>query len=210
MSTYFLATPLGKAKQSKIQSKIGTGSEGDDAGEKGDKTRVPHDANINHLETIEELPEELKQQVEAKFNAILKAFLQSCNKDRRVKVTQYQEPEFSKLISSTSSAPAASEVRITEPKYDEDLYPTHANYVTMMKDHKKVIDNNLLAAVNMIMARFDKLEGKTTDGNQSGVASSSKQPKFGMPLNFYENQGLYAAANKGKSAPSAFETDKAG
>jgi len=75
MSTYFLATPLGKAKQSKIQSKIGTGSKGDDAGEKGDKTRVPHDANINHLETIEELPEELKQQVEAKFNAILKAFL---------------------------------------------------------------------------------------------------------------------------------------
>ena len=31
-----------------------------------------------------------------------------------------------------------------------------------------------------------------------------------MPLNFYENQGLYAAANKGKSAPSAFETDEAG
>jgi len=114
------------------------------------------------------------------------------------------------LITSTSSAPAASEVRITEPKYDEDLYPTHANYATMMKDHKKVIDNNLLATVIMIMAHFDKLEGKTTDGNQLGVASSSKQPEFGMPLNFYENQGLYAAANKGKSAPSAFETDKAG
>jgi hypothetical protein len=86
----------------------------------------------------------------------------------------------------------------------------HANYATVMDDHKKVIDNNLLATVNMIMARFDKLEGKTTDGNQSGVASTSKQPEFGMPLNFYENQGLYAAANKGKSAPSASETDKAG
>ena len=80
----------------------------------------------------------------------------------------------------------------------------------MMEDHKKVIDNNLLATVNMIMARFDKLEGKTIDGDQSGVASASKQPKFGMPLNFYENQGLYAAANKGKSASSALETDKAG
>ena len=57
MSTYFLATPLGKAKQSKIQSKIDMGSKGDDVGEKGDKTRVPHDANINHLETVEELPE---------------------------------------------------------------------------------------------------------------------------------------------------------
>jgi hypothetical protein len=42
----------------------------------------------------------------------------------------------------------------------------------------------------MILACFDKLEEKTTDGNQSGVASTSKQPEFGMPLNFYENQGL--------------------
>ena len=67
--------PLRKAKQSRIQSKTGMGSKGDDAGEKGDKTKVPHDANINHPETVEELPEELKQQVEAKFNAILKAFL---------------------------------------------------------------------------------------------------------------------------------------
>jgi hypothetical protein len=54
----------------------------------------------------------------------------------------------------------------------------------MMDDHKKVIDNNLLTAVNMIMARFDKLEGKTTDDNPSGVDFSSKNPEFGMPLNF--------------------------
>jgi hypothetical protein len=60
------------------------------------------------------------------------------------------------------------------------------------------------------MACFDKLERKTTDGNQSGVASTSKQPEFGMPLNFHENQGLYAAANKSKSTPLALETDKAG
>ena len=67
------------------------------------------------------------------------------------------------MITSTSSAPTASEVRISEPKYDEDLYPTHANSATMMEDHKKVIDNNLLAAVNMIMAHFDNLKEKTTD-----------------------------------------------
>jgi hypothetical protein len=62
----------------------------------------------------------------------------------------------------------------------------HANYATMMDDHKKVIDNNLLTTVSMIMARFDKLEGKTTYGNASGVDSSSKHPEFGMPLNVYE------------------------
>jgi hypothetical protein len=44
----------------------------------------------------------------------------------------------------------------------------------MMDDHKKVIDNNLLTAISMIMARFDKLEGKTIDGNASGVDSFSK------------------------------------
>jgi hypothetical protein len=31
-----------------------------------------------------------------------------------------------------------------------------------------------------------------------------------MPFNFYDNQNLYTAANKGKSAPSALETDKVG
>jgi hypothetical protein len=64
----------------------------------------------------------------------------------------------------------------------------------MMDDHKKAIDNNFLVAINKIMARFDKLEGKTTDGNASGVGSFSKQPEFGMPLNFYKNQNLYAVA----------------
>jgi hypothetical protein len=185
------------------------GSNGEDI---GDRTQVPHEGNINHPMNIDELPEELKQQVEAKFNAVLKAFLQSCTKDRREKVTQFRELDFSELITSTSSALAAPKVRISEPKYDDivDPYPTHANYTTMMDDHKKVIDNNLLTAVNMIMARFDKLEGKTTDSNASGVDSSSKQPEFGMPLNFYDNQGLYVAENKGKSISLAIEVDKTG
>jgi hypothetical protein len=177
-----------------------------------DRTQVPHEGNINHSMNINELPEELKQQVEAKFNAVLKAFLQICTKDRREKVTQFREPDFSELITSTSSSPAAPEVRSSKPKYDDivDPYPTHANYATMMDDHKKVINNNLLTVVNMIMAHFDKLEGKTTDGNPSGVDSSSKNPEFGMPLNFYDNQGLYALANKGKSVSSTIEIDKTG
>jgi hypothetical protein len=120
----------------------------------GDRTQVPHEGNINHPMNIVELREEIKQQVEAKFNAVLKAFLQSCTKDRQENVTQFREPDFSELITSTSSAPAAPKVRSSEPKYDDivDPYPTHANYATMMDDHKKIIDNNLLTAVNMIMA----------------------------------------------------------
>jgi hypothetical protein len=105
----------------------------------GDRIQVPHEGNINHPMNIDEFPEELKQQVEAKFNAVLKAFLQSCTKDRQEKVTQFKEPDFSELITSTSSTPAAPEVRISELKYDDivDPYPTHANYATMMDDHKK-------------------------------------------------------------------------
>jgi hypothetical protein len=155
------------------------GSNGKDA---GDRTQVPHEGNINHPMNIDELPEELKQQVEAKFNVVLQAFLQSCTKDRREKVTEFREPDFSKLITSTSFALVAPEVRTFEPKYNDivDSYSTHANYASMMDDHKKVIDNNLLTVVSMVMARFNKLEGKTTDGNASGVDSSSKQPEFGM------------------------------
>jgi hypothetical protein len=48
------------------------GSNGEDT---GDSTQVPHEGNINHPINIDELHEELKQQVEAKFNAVLKAFL---------------------------------------------------------------------------------------------------------------------------------------
>ena len=92
-STYFLLTPLGK-KLKNIQSTCDMWSKDDD----GDKTNPFNQANINHPTSIEELPKELKQQVEAKFGAILKAFLESCTKDRREKITQYKEPDFSELI----------------------------------------------------------------------------------------------------------------
>jgi hypothetical protein len=61
----------------------------------------------------------------------------------------------------------------------------------------------------MIMSRFDKLEGKTPDYvDQSAEISTSKQPQYGMPYNYYENQCLYAAANKAKLASLVLETDK--
>jgi hypothetical protein len=81
----------------------------------GDRTQVLYEGNINHPMNIDELPEELKQQVEAKFNTVLKVFLHSCTKDRREKVTPFRELDFSKLITSTSSAPAAPKVRSSEP-----------------------------------------------------------------------------------------------
>jgi hypothetical protein len=43
----------------------------------------------------------------------------------------------------------------------------------------------------------------------SADETTSKQPQYGMSYNFYDNQGLYAAANKTKLASLTIETDKA-
>jgi hypothetical protein len=66
-----LATPLGNTRRKIKFSSSNIESNNEDA---GDKTQVPYEGNINHPMNIDELPEELKQQVEAKFNAVLKAF----------------------------------------------------------------------------------------------------------------------------------------
>ena len=77
----------------------------------------------------------------------------------------------------------------------------------MLIDERKLHNNNLQYLSNLLQARMDKLEGKTTDCDQSGAM---QQPQFGMPLNFYENQTSHAFASQFQSAPSASETDKAG
>ena len=61
----------------------------------------------------------------------------------------------------------------------------------------------------MIMSSFDKLEGKTLNFvDASADELASKQPQYGMPYNFYDNQSMYRAANKAKLASSATETNK--
>ncbi|CAD6254829.1 unnamed protein product [Miscanthus lutarioriparius] len=81
-------------------------------------------------------------------------------------------------------------------KYDEE----------MLIDERKLHSNNIQHLSNLLQACMDKLEGKTTDCDQSGAV---QQPQFGMPLNFYENQTSHASASQFQSAPSASETDKA-
>ena len=63
---------------------------------------------------------------------------------------------------------------------------------------------------NMVFTRMDKINGKTADCvDLSADESVIKQPQYGMPFNSYENQGLYATANKAKpAASSTLETDK--
>jgi hypothetical protein len=51
-------------------------------GSNGDKTNPHKQENVIHPDFVDELPKELKQQVETKFNAVLKPFLESCTKDR--------------------------------------------------------------------------------------------------------------------------------
>ena len=74
----------------------------------------------------------------------------------------------------------------------------------MLQDHKTVNDNNPMTVVSMIMSCFGKLKGKIANYvDRSAKEYTSKQPQYGMPYNFYDNQGLYAAANKAKLAFSA-------
>lgn len=48
--------------------------------------------NIKHPTSVEELPDDLRKKIEAKFSADPQGFLESCTKDQRDKVTQYREP----------------------------------------------------------------------------------------------------------------------
>jgi hypothetical protein len=55
----------------------------------GDHTDPFNLKNINHLTSIEELPDELHQKIQAKLDVNVKAFHESCTKDQRDKVTQF-------------------------------------------------------------------------------------------------------------------------
>ena len=77
----------------------------------------------------------------------------------------------------------------------------------MLVDTKNTLINTIQHSFSLLSSRMDKLEGKTTDYDQSGAM---QQPQFGMPLNFYENQTSHAYASQFQSAPSASKTDKAG
>jgi len=159
---------------------------------------------IKNPTSIEELPEDLHQKIEAKFTANLQAFLAGCIKDQQGKVTQYREPIFG---DPNVSASATLDVKINEEV--QDPYPTHSDYANMLQDQRMVIDNSLITAVNMIMSCFDRLEGKTADYvDISADESPSKHPQYGMPFNFYDNQSMYAAANKTKLAALVTETNK--
>ena len=139
--------------------------------------------------SIDELHDDLcqKKKVQGKLSADLEVFLVSYSKDRGVNITQYREAIFGKPFTSTSDAP---EVKIH--KEVDDFSPTNADYAKILHDHKTVIGNNLITVVNMIMSHFDRLEGKKVDYVDASTSeSASKQPYYGMPYNFYENQSLY-------------------
>ena len=184
---------------------------GDDGAttDKGDKTSPFNEANMIFPQSMDELPDELRQKLQAKLDADVRAFLESCTKNQHNKVTQFREPSYGDATAPESSG--AEEKGNKKAKYDEevntDAYPTHANFAQMLIDERKLHSNNLQHLSNLLQARMDKLEGKTTDCDQSGAM---QQPQFGMPLNFYENQTSHASASQFQSAPSASKTDKAG
>jgi hypothetical protein len=55
----------------------------------------------------------------------------------------------------------------------------------MLQDHKTINDNNLMTAVNMIMSRFDRLEGKKVDYVDL-TAYDSASKKFCVLYSYYD------------------------
>jgi hypothetical protein len=175
-----------------------------DGDEKSDKSNLNQD-NIIFPQFIDELPNELRQKLQAKLDADVKAFLESYTKNRYDKITQFCEPSFRYSTTSTSleSKVKATKKAKVDEEVNDDSYPTHANYAKMLYDQRNVFTNSIQHLCSLLNVHMDKIEGNITDCDQLGV----KQPQFGMPLNFYQNQSSCAATNKLQSAPLAFETN---
>jgi hypothetical protein len=180
----------------------------DGAATKEDKTNPFNKGDMIFPQSIDDLPDELRQKLQAKIDANTKAFLESCTKNRHDKVTRFREPIYGDATTSTSEG--AEDRDNGKAKYDEevyiDSYPTHANYAKMLLDTKNTFTNSIQHSFTLLSNRMDKIEGKTTDCDQSGAV---QQPQFGMPLNSYENQTSHASASQFQSVPSVSETDRA-
>ena len=115
------------------------------ATDKGDKTSPFNEANMIFPQNMDELPDELRQMLQSKLDADVKAFLESCTKNRHDKVTQFHEPAYGDATTSTSSG--TREKGDGKAKYYEevntDAYPTHANFAQMLIDERKLHNNNL-------------------------------------------------------------------
>jgi len=87
------------------------------ATDKGDKTSPFNEANMIFPQNMDELLDELRQKLQAKLDADVKAFLESCTKNRHDKVTQFCEPAYGDATTSTSSG--AREKGDGKAKYHE-------------------------------------------------------------------------------------------
>ena len=206
-STYFLATPLGRIKRKLRFESIPNIMPNNDAS-KSKKAEV-HEGNIVHPTSVDELPDELKAKLQAKLHeqmeAVTRAFLDSCAKDRHDRVEQFKE-----LVVKEPVAIETSNIEVInrgKPIYD-DSYPQHADYAIMLDGHKKVVDSNLKtmksdlkSIASKIMARFDRLEGKEPS------IEDVDEYDCDLPVSSYDDQA-YNSYDKGKSVQSeAARTD---
>jgi hypothetical protein len=141
------------------------------ATDQGDKTSPFNESDMIFPQSMDEFPDELHQKLQAKLDADIKAFLESCTKNQHDKVTQFCDPAYGEATTPVSSG--IEEKGARKAKYDDevntDSYPTHANFAQILIDERKLHNNNLQHLSNLLQARMDKLEGKTTDCDQSGA-----------------------------------------
>jgi hypothetical protein len=139
---------------------------------------------------MEELSEELQVQLQAKIVDLTNAFLGGCSKDRHNHVTQFKEPSVADFMAFTSSA---HEVYPNDPPKFDDGPISQAEVAKLVLDQQVSLTQKLQESREALEARLNKLEGKTTDSDQSGVLPP---PKFGMPQGFFKNQSSVSEASK--------------
>ena len=107
-----------------------------------------HNENIVRP-TLEELPEDLQKQLQEKVEAVQRAFLLSCHKDRHDRVKQYTEPVYGEAVTAPTDVNPVDSL----PKFD-DPYPTHANYAKMLQDESNVLMDTIAQLRVQVNARF--------------------------------------------------------
>lgn len=133
VSTYFLATLLGK-KTKKCTSKMANDC---------DKGDITNPKNIVKLTKFDQLLEDLHKELEARYAADLKAILDSCSVDWWGVATEFKEMAYGST-SSTLADEVNSDVSTFEPPL------TQADIAKILQDQNTVSDNNFLTAINML------------------------------------------------------------
>ena len=185
MSTYFLATPLGKKKQSTSVTMIG---EIEDASKVGPANTI----NINY----EDLPEEQRLKFEADLkqrNKEIKARMLACYGKTQQGVIEKKKFVMLGIQSTTPPAPPVT----TSASPTIGVSPPNDPLVYFLREFVDKFEKSQTVTQNLLFNMHDKMEkGKSIDtsystrdiAQNSAVPASNVNVQYVMPPNYFTGQ----------------------